>query len=204
MPSPVKMDKLLKDQNISFESWTYNEEIAKKINAFEFKCYRRLMGISWRDRRTNESVKEQVEDLAGVQKPQIQIAQERKMKFFGHVTKHPSELRLANTIMNGRVPGKRGRGRPRRCWITDSCDWTRSTPSKLVYRAPRYCHITPLLTELHWLNNEQRIDFKVILITNKAIPCEAPGYISYLISLKPNFKICTEIQGQTTAATNGC
>ena len=119
MPSPVKMDKLLKDQNISFESWTYNEEIAKKINAFEFKCYRRLMGISWRDRRTNESVKEQVEDLAGVQKPQIQIAQERKMKFFGHVTKHPSELRLANTIMNGRVPGKRGRGRPRRCWITD-------------------------------------------------------------------------------------
>ena len=119
MPSPVKMDKLLKDQNISFESWKYNEEIVKKINAFEFKCYRRLMGISWRDRRTNESVKEQVEDLAGVQKPPIQIAQERKMKLFGHVTRHPSELRLANTIMHGRVPGKRGRGKPRRCWITD-------------------------------------------------------------------------------------
>jgi len=81
MPSPVKMDKLLKDQNISFESWKYNEEIVKKINAFEFKCYRRLMGISWRDRRTNESVKEQVEDLAGVQKPPIQIAQERKMNY---------------------------------------------------------------------------------------------------------------------------
>ena len=23
---------------------------------------------------------------------------------------------------------------------------------RLIYRAPRYCHITPLLTELHWLN----------------------------------------------------
>ena len=97
MPSPVKMDKLWKDQNISsgvklrslclivisvllygFESWTYNEEIVKKINAFEFKCYRSLMGISWRDRRTNESVKEQVENSAEVQKPPIQIAQERK------------------------------------------------------------------------------------------------------------------------------
>ena len=60
------------------ESWTYNEEIVKKINEFEFKCYRRLLGISWRDRRTNKAVKEQVEDLAEIQKPLIQIAQERK------------------------------------------------------------------------------------------------------------------------------
>ena len=53
-----------------------NEEIVKTINAFVFKCYRRLLGISWRYRRPNESVKEQVEDLAGVQKPLIQIALE--------------------------------------------------------------------------------------------------------------------------------
>ena len=95
------------------ESWTYNEEIVKKIDAFEFKCYRRLLGISWKDRRTNESVKEQVEDFAGVQKPLIQNAQERKLpRFFGHVTRHPNELRLANIIRHGRVPGGRGRGRP--------------------------------------------------------------------------------------------
>ena len=97
--SLIKMDKLCKSQKISFgvklrllrvivisgllygcESWTYSEEILKKINAFEFKCHRRLLGISWRDRRTNESVKERVEGLDGVQKPLIQIAQERKMK----------------------------------------------------------------------------------------------------------------------------
>ena len=149
MSSLAKMDKLWKGQNISFgvklrllrsigisillygyESWTDNEEILKKINAFEFKCYRRLLGISWRDRRSNELVKQQVEDLAGVQKPLIQMAKERKMKLFDHVTRHPSELRLANAIMHGRVPGSRGRGRPRRCWITDICEWTRSTPSQ--------------------------------------------------------------------------
>ena len=28
----------------------------------------------------------------------------------------------------------------------------------------RYFHITPLLTELHWLNNKQRIDFKVFFL----------------------------------------
>ena len=77
-------------------------------------------------------MKEQVEDLAGAQKPLIHIAQERKKQFFGHVTRHPSELRLANTIMHGRAPGKGGRGRPRRCWITDICEWTRSTPSQAI------------------------------------------------------------------------
>ena len=62
-------------------------------------------------------MKEQVEDLVGVQKPINQIAKESKIKFFGHVTRHLSELRLANTIMHGRVPGNRGRGRPRRSWV---------------------------------------------------------------------------------------
>ena len=66
MLSLAKMDKFWKGQTISFgvklrllrsivisfllygcESWTYNEEIVDKINAFEFKYYRRLLGISW-------------------------------------------------------------------------------------------------------------------------------------------------------------
>ena len=36
----------------------------------------------------------------------------------------------------------------------------------LVYRAPKYCHITPLLRELHWLPVRLRVDFK---ITNYAV-----------------------------------
>ena len=81
------------------------------------------------DAQTIESWKEQVEDSAGVQKPLIQIAEDRKMKSFGHVMRHPSELRLAITVMHGRAPGNRGRGSPRRCWIRDIYEWTRSTSS---------------------------------------------------------------------------
>ena len=54
------------------------------------------------------------------------------MKSFGHVTKHASELRLANTIMHGQVPGNRGCGRPQRSWVKDICEWTRSKPSQAV------------------------------------------------------------------------
>ena len=56
----------------------------------------------------------------------------------------------------------------------------------LVYRAPRYCHITTLLTELHSFKIKHRIDFKIILTTYKAIHGAAPGYIRNLISLKQN------------------
>ena len=60
--------------------------------------------------------------------------------------------------------------------------------TRLVYTAPRFCHITPLLTKLHWLNIEHRIDFKIILIMYKAIHGAAPPYISDLTSLKLNSK----------------
>ena len=35
--------------------------------------------------------------------------------------------------------------------------------ARLVCRAPRYCRITPLLCELHWLPVRQRISFKILL-----------------------------------------
>ena len=56
--------------------------------------------------------------------------------------------------------------------------------ARLVFRAPKLCHTLPFLFELHWLPIKSRIDFKVILITFKAIHGFAPKYISDLISIK--------------------
>ena len=61
-----------------------------------------------------------------------------------------------------------------------------NSAARLIFRAPRYCHITPLLTELHWLNIKHRIYFKIILITYKALHGTAPKYIRDLITLKLN------------------
>ena len=41
--------------------------------------------------------------------------------------------------------------------------------ARLVFRAPKLCHITPLLKSLHWLNIKRRIEFKLLLITYKAM-----------------------------------
>ena len=56
--------------------------------------------------------------------------------------------------------------------------------ARLVCRALRYCRITPLLYELHWLPVRQRISFKILLFVFKAIHGFAPTYSRELVSIK--------------------
>ena len=56
--------------------------------------------------------------------------------------------------------------------------------ARLVCRAPRYCHISPLMRDLHWLPIRQRIHFKVLLFTFKTIHGIAPLYIQDSVLLK--------------------
>ena len=50
--------------------------------------------------------------------------------------------------------------------------------ARVLYLAPRFRHITPILYQLHWLPVTFRIEFKVIIITHKAIYGTAPNYLS--------------------------
>ena len=57
--------------------------------------------------------------------------------------------------------------------------------ARLVYCAPKSCHITPLLRELHWLPVCYRIEYKIILLTFKVLHGMAPDYLRHLISVLP-------------------
>ena len=52
--------------------------------------------------------------------------------------------------------------------------------ARLIYCVPKFCHITPILKELHWLPVRARIEFKILFITFKAIKGLAPKYLSDL------------------------
>ena len=56
--------------------------------------------------------------------------------------------------------------------------------ARLICNINRFDHITPALTQLHWLPVRFRIDYKVLLITYKALNGIAPSYISDLINVK--------------------
>ena len=42
------------------EAWTISKTDKKKITSFEMKCYRKILRISWTERKTNASVLEQL------------------------------------------------------------------------------------------------------------------------------------------------
>ena len=56
--------------------------------------------------------------------------------------------------------------------------------ARLIYRAPKFCHITPLLAELHWLPVLARIHYNILLITYKILHGHAPKYLSDLIRIQ--------------------
>ena len=56
-----------------------------------------------------------------------------------------------------------------------------NTAARLVTRTRKYCHISPVLRELHWLPVEQRVVFKILLLTYRALHGMAPVYLQDLL-----------------------
>ena len=60
-----------------------------------------------------------------------------------------------------------------------------NSSERLIFCAPKHCHITPLLLRLHCLPIRLRIEFKILLITFKVLQGSAPKYLTDLISVLP-------------------
>ena len=99
------------------EAWTISKTDKKKITSFEMKCYRKILRISWTERKTNASVLEQL----GVKAPQLlNLIKKQKLSYFGHIKRHNT---LEKLFLEGTCEGRRGRGRPRRRWTQDIGEW---------------------------------------------------------------------------------
>ena len=59
----------------------------------------------------------------------------------------------------------------------------------MVAQKPRFCHITPVLSDLLWLSVCHRISFKIATVTFKVLQFQQS---SYLASLIPRY-ICTNV-----------
>ena len=59
--------------------------------------------------------------------------------------------------------------------------------AKLIFKAKKYDHVSPLLRQLHWLPVQDRIDFKTLTIAYKCVTDSAPSYLCELITpYQPN------------------
>ena len=57
--------------------------------------------------------------------------------------------------------------------------------ARVVVKAPKSCHISPVLKSLHWLKINERIDYKLLSLTYKVLTTTQPSYLHNLISLQP-------------------
>ena len=56
-----------------------------------------------------------------------------------------------------------------------------NTAARLINRRSKFCHITRLLKELHWLPVTYRIQFKILVIACKVLHGMAPAYLEDLV-----------------------
>ena len=104
------------------ETWTYNKALEKRIASFELRCFRRILGITWKQRITNGEVQRRIKNEIGEHEPLLETARRRKLQWFGHTLRRVGTL--AYDIMHGSVNGSRGRGRPKITWFNDIKDWS--------------------------------------------------------------------------------
>ena len=99
------------------EAWSLSKILEEKIEIFENWCLRMMGKIQWKDRISNEKVLQ----ILKTKRSLLENIQKRKLKYFGHIKRKGNIL---TTAMEGRLCGRRSRGRPRNSWFTDIKTWT--------------------------------------------------------------------------------
>ena len=89
------------------------------MQAFEMRCYRRLLNILYKDHFTNEEVRRKIKAAIGEYYELLTLVKRRKLGWFGHVSR-PSGL--AKKIQQDTVKEKIGRQKKR--WEDNIKEWT--------------------------------------------------------------------------------
>ena len=88
------------------ETWTLRKADMSKLQALEMWLWRKMEGVSWKDKISNEEVLKRVNETRCL----IRTVCGRKKNWIGHVLRGNG---LLKDVLEGRMLGKRPRGRPR-------------------------------------------------------------------------------------------
>lgn len=93
------------------ETWTLRETEKKKVDALEIWCWRKMLGISWTEFRSNVSILQEL----GIKERLSALVETRMLKFFGHISRKGNDS-IERLVVQGRVDGTRPRGRSPMRW----------------------------------------------------------------------------------------
>ena len=58
--------------------------------------------------------------------------------------------------------------------------------ARAVVKAPKFCHISPILHSLHWLKITEHIEYKILSLTYKVLITAQPSYLHHLVTVQPH------------------
>ena len=119
----MKVDSILKSRDITLstkahlvkvmvfpvviygcENWTIKKAECRRIDAFDLWCWSRFLRVPWTARKSNQSILKEISPGCSLEGLMLKL----KLQYFDHLMRR-ADL-LENTLMLGRIGGRRRRG----------------------------------------------------------------------------------------------